>query len=282
MSDRKKCIRCGRAIDTWARLCPFCNHDQTEPVPAAAPTPAPVAEYIPPDDRSTIKRKLGIAGAGVLLLFVSFAVGTIINSDDTPKNAPEPILERPAGAPIALASKRADTQLIPMNEPIAKPITSAPPTQLDANVPNEYQRHDATAVSSVEYQQLAARAQAEKKAPPSFADPRSITGRAYAQAPRPRRTIAAAAEQSRVPSTRPVAEYQPVPNVNVHESTSVRLDLVIGPDGHVQDITMHGTVPRYTREVLAAVRRWRYKPATVNGVPVAAPVTVDISFNANE
>jgi TonB family protein len=167
-----------------------------------------------------------------------------------------------------------------MSEPIAQPITSAPVAKLDASIPTEYQRHDATAVSSVEYQQLAARAQAERRAAAQFADPRSITGRAYAQGARPRRTLASAPK--RVPSTHPVAEYQPVPAIRVDEPMTVRLNLTVGADGRVEEIAMHGTAGRNTREILSAVRRWRYKPATVNGQPVSAPVTVDISFNSDE
>lgn len=277
MTDRKKCIRCDRPIDAWARICPFCNHDQTEPVPAVEPLAAEVAEYTPPDDRELWKRRLGIAGIGVLLLFVAFGVGLLINSDDAPKHAPEPVAEKAADVDIS-SGKRADTQLVPMSDPIAPPITSAPVAQLDANLPNEYQRHDATAVSSVEYQQLAARAQAEKKAAQAFADPRSITGRAYAQAPR--RTIAATPK--RVPSTHPVAEYQPIPAIRVDNPMTVRLQLTVGADGRIEDVAMQGGAGRNSREILSAVRRWRYKPATVNGVPVSAPVTVDISFNANE
>jgi TonB family protein len=286
MSERKPCIRCNRGIDAWAKICPFCNQDQSEPVPAVAAAPDAVAAYRPPDEENFWKRKLAMVGAAVLLLFVSFAVGTIINSDDAPKNAPEPVAQRPAEGSV-LSGKRADTQLVPMNEPMAQPITSAPAATSDGNIPNEYQRHDATAVSSVEYQQMAARAQAEKKAPRAMVDPRTLTGRAYAQAPPRRRTFAAQtaatpATPPRVASTHPVAEYQPVPNIRIRESRTVRLDLMVGADGRVQDVSIHGVVPGYTREILSAVQQWRYKPATVNGNPVPAPVTVDISFKGNE
>lgn len=280
MTDKKKCVKCNRGIDGWARICPFCNHDQTEPVPSAAPAAAEVTQYQPPDDRELWKRRLAVVGAGILLLFASFGVGILINSDDTPKNAPEPVAEKAVDVDRIQSGKRADTQLVPMSEPIAQPITSAPVAQLDANLPTEYQRHDATAVSSVEYQQLAARAQAEKKAAAQFVDPRSITGRAYAQGTRPRRTIVPGPK--RIPSTHPVAEYQPVPAVRVDQPMTVRLNLTVGADGRVEEIAMHGTAGRNTREILSAVRRWRYKPATVNGHPVSAPVTVDISFNSDE
>lgn len=282
MSDSKKCVRCDRPIDAWARICPFCNQDQAQPVLADAATPAQVSNYVAPDDSLFWKRKLAIAGAGILLLFVAFGVGILINSDDTPKNAPEPVAEKAAGGEPVGVARRADTQLVPMNEAMAQPITSAPVAQPDANIPTEYQRHDATAVSSVEYQQLAARAQAEKKAAAGFVDPRTLTGRAYAQqGQRPRRTLAQAT-QAAMPSTHPVAEYQPVPSIQVNETTTVRLNLMVGADGTVQDVSMNGSAGRDTPEILSTVRRWRYKPATVNGHAVPAPVTVDISFKANE
>jgi TonB family protein len=282
MTDRKKCVRCDRPIDAWAGICPFCNHNQLEPVPAAVPTPSYVADYKPPDDKEMIKKKLGMVAIGILLLFVAFGVGLLINQEDAPENAPPPVAEQ--GHDIDVSSgKRADTQLVPVGEPIAQPITSAPVAQLDASIPTEYQRHDATAVSSVEYQQLAARAQAEKKNPAAAVDPRSITGRAYAQQPvRPARRSIAQAQAQRAPSTHPVAEYQPVPAIRVRQPMTVRLNLTVGPDGRVQDVAMLGNAGRETSEILSTVRRWRYKPATVNGQPVSAPVTVDISFKDNE
>lgn len=284
MSDQKPCVRCSRGIDAWARICPYCNQDQTAPVQAAGPIPEAVAAYKPPDEHG-IRQKLAILGAGILMLIVAFGVGLLINSDDAVEKAPETVAERPIDDDIVRSGKRADTQLVPMNEPIAQPITSAPAAAPDANTPTEYQRHDATAVSSVEYQQLAARAEAEKKSPRATVDPRSLTGRAYAQAPRPaRRTIAVppAAGAANVARTRPVPVYQPVPNIHIRESRTVRLDLMVGADGTVKDVSLRDVVPGQTASIIAAVQRWRFKPATDNGVPVSAPVTVDLSFRANE
>ena len=34
--------------------------------------------------------------------------------------------------------------------------------------------------------------------------------------------------------------------------------------------------------IMKAVKKWRFKPATENGVPVSAPFTVDISFRGND
>lgn len=293
-AGQKPCIRCSRAIDAWARICLYCNQDQTAPVAAAAPIPAAVANYRPPEEHG-IKQKLAMVGAGILVLFVAFGVGTLINSDDAVETAPPLIAEKPVDDDIVRSGKRADTQLVPDNEPIAPPITSAPAAAPDANTPNEYQRHDATAVSSVEYQQLAARAAAEKKNPATAVDPLSLTGRAYAQPPRPRRrTIvvppadpsgaqpAAGQSAPSVARTRPVPVYQPVPNIRIRESRTVRLDLMVGADGNVKDVAMRDVIPGQTAAIIAAVQRWRFKPATDNGVPVSAPVTVDLSFRGNE
>lgn len=306
MSERRRCIRCDRGIDAWAKICPFCNQDQSDPVPAVA---SPVAEYTPPAEKS-LKRKLLLFGGGLLMLMAAFGVGMVINRDGTPDKAPETIEEQIAeNEPKPTPAKRADTQLIPVNEPIDQPITSAPMATPAAGMPNEYQRHDATAVSSVEYAQLAARAQAERKATAQQAavDPRSITGRAYAQAP-PRHTIArppvdparqgsqqqqtpmtsaapapgSSISGAAVPRTRPVPEYQPVPNISVARSQTVRLDLMVGADGRVEEVKLRDTVPGQTARIISTVQRWRFKPATENGRPVAAPVSVDISFRGND
>jgi hypothetical protein len=313
MSEQKSCVRCGRGIDAWAKICPFCNHDQATPVPATEPTVQPVASYRPPEDFD-IRRKLLIGGAAILLLIAAFGVGALINSDDAPKSAPVPVAERPTDDDIVRSGKRADTQLVPLNEPAAaQPITSAPAAALDANIPNEYQRHDATAVSSVEYQQLAARAQAEKKATKqAMIDPMSLSGRAYAQqgAPPRRRTLVpsttpAAAPQvpqqplatgdtpqpapmpapspsREVTRTHAVAVSQPLPSVRVSQAQTLRLDLNVGPDGGVHNITMHGVVPGQTAEILRAVQRWRFKPATENGTPISENVTVELVFKGHE
>jgi TonB family protein len=47
------------------------------------------------------------------------------------------------------------------------------------------------------------------------------------------------------------------------------LEVVIDESGNVVQATMRGAVaPTYDRQVVQAAQNWRYKPATVNGVPV--------------
>jgi len=278
MTERKRCIKCERPIDTWARICPFCNWDQSQPVPAREVIPAPVAEYRPPEEIGP-KQLAMYAGAGVLLLIMAFAVGMTINRDGAPKNAPKPLTE--AQAEAVSAPKRADTTLVPMNEPggLEQPITSAPASgPVPGSAPNEWDRSDATAVSSAEYAQLAKRAKAEKKRVAALVDPRSITGAAFAQGPAasPRSNPAVAGAQAMVVRTRPIPQYQPVPALRARGSA--RLDLLVGADGRVKDISIRRAANGNNAALIGAVQSWRFKPATENGHPVPAPYSVEISF----
>ena len=189
MTEQTPCTRCARAIDGWAKICPFCNWDQSVPPPAVEPPkPAAVIAYKPAEEFSL--KKTALYGAiGIVALVLSFVVGMFINSDGAPKNAPETIeeqiaeeQEKKAAGPV----RRAETPLVPTNERggIEQPVTSAPVAAPAGAAPNDYQRTDATAVSSTEYVEIARRAKAEKDRMAMLVDPRSLTGPAYAQAPR--------------------------------------------------------------------------------------------------
>ena len=321
MSEQKPCLRCERAIDGWAKICPFCNWNQAQaaPPPDAVPQQKMAVQYVPEDDiKEQIKRKGLFAGAGLLVLVASFMIGMVINSDDTPDDAPEPLTEQAQKvAPV----RRADTPLVPTNERggMEQPITSAPVSGApqDPNAPSAYDRSDATAVSSVEYNDLAKRAKAERDRMSAVVDPRSLTGAAYAQAQRTvaaRRTVAPAPQpvaglpgtvppplNSTVPNaavppqqvpppqvadtprprraalrTRPVPISQPLPRIN--GTGTARLTLIIGADGRVRDVNIEKALTRNTADLVAAVQRWRFKPATEDGEPISAPYSVDISF----
>lgn len=296
MSDNRRCIRCERGIDAWAKLCPYCNWDQSNTAPPPAPQLREAAPVRSEDDlKDLIKRKGLYAGGGVLILIVAFLVGMIINSDGAPKTAPEPIAEQ--DQKVIPPVKRADTPLVPTNERggIEQPITSAPVAAQPNGLPSAYDRSDATAVSSSEYNQLARRARAEKERMDVLVDPRSLSGVAYAQGQRPARPVAQMPMQGvgNVPNgvppvaeaprrghasirTRPVPQYQPIPHIAARGTA--RLSLLIGPDGRVRDINIERALDRNTVDLVAAVQRWRFKPATENGEPVSAPYSVDISF----
>lgn len=292
MTDHKRCIRCERPIDGWAGICPFCNWNQAQPVPAPG-TVAPrisAVQYTPPKPMDM--RRLIAIGAGVIIsLVLAFLIGMVINSDGAPKRAPEALEEQAAEHNAEnLKPKRADTPLVPAGQGGIEnePITSAPIAMPAGQVPNEYQRTDATAVSADEYAQMAKRAQAEKKKGNTavLVDPRSISGQAYAQgAPaaipqRPRQTADASSVRNvrRVTRTRPIAQYQPIPSTRGRGTA--RYTLIVGADGHVKRINVEqmlrgGNNPALIR----AIQSWRFKPATENGEPVAAPYSVEISFN---
>jgi protein TonB len=313
MSERKPCIRCERAIDQWARICPFCNWDQNQAVPAnhAQQIPHAAATYVPPAEFD-LKKKAWMGVGALVMLIASFAVGAFINSDDAPKKAPESVVAQSAeeAARAEALRHRADTPLVPAGEGgIEQPITSAPSVPVQgATAPSDYDRSDATAVSSVEYQQLAQRAKAEKERMAALVDPRSLSGPAYAQAagrapvrratpprpplmPAPPATAPSNAAASAPPpvaasprerATRgdsaPVPEYQPIPSLNTRGRA--RLELVIGPDGRVKQVHVRNAV-RGTAELINAVRSWRFRPAMENGRPVTGAYNVEISFGGN-
>ena len=311
MSERKPCTRCSRAIDEWSKICPFCNWDQTQPAPAVEPQkPAAVTNYRPPEEFD-LKKKAIFAGVGVLVLIAAFGVGFIINQDGAPDKAPltvEEQQEADAQQKKAGPVRRADTPLVPTNEAggIEQAVTSAPVAAQPGMPANDYQRTDATAVSSTEYAEIAKRARAEKDRMAAMVDPRSLTGPAYAQDARPpqRRVLAQRAavppipgsegaqqqqQQQSAPSmpapqrggditrTRPVPEAQPLPRLSA--SGTAKLNLLVGEDGRVRRVDIERPIAGNTAQLIAAVQRWRFRPATENGRPVAAPYTVEISFN---
>ena len=314
MSDKKPCIRCERAIDPYAKICPYCNWDQADTA-IPAPSQQPVeTTYVPPTERGW-KRHILVLGGGIALLILSFVVGAFINSDATPKNAPAPITgtngETTTAQPVS-APRRADVMLVPLTADDEAPITTAPVASPAEGVPTEYQRSDATAVSSVEYAQLAARAQEEKRRNAALVDPRSLTGPAYAQGqarpapstpvPPPQTSAGSTDFDTQSPSrdierepeppsqdrarvvtrTRPVPISQPIPSISVERDAVARLDLTVGPDGRVTAVHLREGIPGNTAKLIASVQQWRFKPATENGVPVSAPFTVDISFRGND
>jgi len=288
MSDRKTCVKCGRSIDRYARLCPFCNWDQEQPVPAqtSAPTVGPLPEYVPPAETRWRKPVFGAIG-GLLGVIVAFMIGIHVHGKKPPENVPGHEPQAPVSAVQNAQRPHANVTLVPDNgaaPSVEEPITSAPATQTAQGVPTELQRADATAVSSDEYAQMAKRAKAEKKRMAALVDPRSITGAAYDAIAQPQRSrslpqpmMSAASER-----TSPEPESQPLPRIRVRETSVARLELTVGADGRVEGVNVRQGLGEETATLIAAVQRWHFKPATQNGVPVAAPFTVELSFHADE
>jgi hypothetical protein len=292
MTDEKRCVRCERAIDAHAKLCPFCNWDQEETPRPVVAQPTPAADYVPPEEHSSRRMIIGIAG-GAVLLITAFTLGSLIhggNPEDTAAKTGGSLVSTTAGpGPVkaTISGPQSNVALEPVGanqQIVEQPITSAPATTTTNGVPDEYQRSDATAVSSAEYQQLAARAKAEKQS--ALTDPRLLTAPVYARPrPRPRPveegTPAVPAEQIQS-RTAPRAEYIPLPEIHVDRETTIQLTMLVGADGRVHSVNIDGVLPGQTAKVLAAVYSWRFRPATENGVPVAAPFSTAVSFHANE
>src|SRR5262249_16248673 len=127
MADRKPCVKCGRNIDAFARVCPYCNWWQSRPVPAqtvTAPAPPPLVASFDPRTRNSI---LGILTFGFFLM-VAFTSGALSTAPRAAPAAP------PAGAQTqSPSSPRATVTLIPITEgappptSIDSPITAIPP-----------------------------------------------------------------------------------------------------------------------------------------------------------
>jgi len=158
MSEKRRCIRCDRAIDAVAKICPFCNWDQSD-LAVARVEPTPETTYIPPVERPW--RRYGfLTAGGIFLLIAAFALGSIIQGRKPPVRGLENQGETPDKPTTTAAGSgpRTNVTLVPTNAsdtvPVDQPITSAPVAAPAQGVPAEYQRSDATAVSSVEYAQL--------------------------------------------------------------------------------------------------------------------------------
>jgi len=300
MSDRKPCVKCGRTIDAYARICPFCNWDQDEPIvaQAAAPVEGPLPEYHPPADLRWRKPLFSAVG-GVLAVILAFVIGVHVHGRKPPETVPGKEAPPPVATANARPAPRANVRLVPddgASPVIEEPITSAPNTQTAQGVPNELQRTDATAVSSDEYAQMAQRAKAEKKRMAALVDPRSVAGIAYqpvgaAAIPRPAARPSTAApppmyssapEPSRAMRTGPVPESQPLPRIHVPVTTVARLQLMIDAEGRVRDVNVQQGLGPETGTLIASVQRWKFKPATMNGQPVPSAFAVELSFHADE
>jgi len=75
-----------------------------------------------------------------------------------------------------------------------------------------------------------------------------------------------------------VAIDQPLPQIRVDRPSSARLLLTIGTDGRVHDISVLQAIPGEIGRVISAVQDWRFRPATQNGQPVTARLSVEIIF----
>lgn len=97
--------------------------------------------------------------------------------------------------------------------------------------------------------------------------------------PTPAPTTAATTRPEPLAGQTPSPRY-PAQALRRGESGTVTVRAQIGPDGLPSSVEVTGTSGsrHLDRAATDAVRRWRFKPATSNGQPVAGTVSVPISF----
>ena len=301
MAEQKPCVKCGRSIDSLARICVYCNWDQELPPPSAAETAAaPV--YIPPKEHRGRNRILAVV-AFVALIIGAFFVGSMLHGFE-PKDVKAEATQQTGTAATVTSrpaqSHRSDVTLVPVDSGGDQPgnyhgaMTSVPVPATATNATSSAEPADATALPSQQYSAAAARAQAATQSTRPV-DPRSIRGDAAQpaaaragngsirpKATAPRDPSMAVAQAATRPHSEPVAIYQPVPHIRVDRDSTARLYLTVGDDGKVRDIEVVQAVPGEMPKLIAAVQNWRFRPAMQEGQPVTASFTVNITFHANE
>jgi TonB family protein len=103
-------------------------------------------------------------------------------------------------------------------------------------------------------------------------------------APRLPAQDAAGSDHGWVPSTQIVPLFQPLPAYPFEMRASgikgaVAVDFVVDVNGHVQNpVVYNSNNPHFEDAALAAVSKWKFKPATRNGQPVNAAARVTVAF----
>ncbi|MHB0969367.1 MAG: energy transducer TonB [Thermoanaerobaculia bacterium] len=308
MEGRTNCVRCGRDIDALARLCPFCNWEQSETPPPAPVREETVATPPPPSPAVAVVEKVRERVSGrtltimaiVALLLATFAVGGLVLSfssrHDRLLQKAEAQAEREGVAPVQKENGFEDLTLVPVTDPtatIGRSVTSTPIPDPDHQFDTAYDRRDATALPSEEYSQPLQTAPREMQRPYEPVDPRSVAGNVHQPQPgvgrpapvpvrRPSQETRTA-ERTNERRTNPVPIKQPLPDFSDAENSgTVSFNLTIGADGRVKGVDVLKSMPGMTTKMIAALHRWRFKPATADGEPVEGTFRVDISFNADE
>lgn len=96
-------------------------------------------------------------------------------------------------------------------------------------------------------------------------------------------TASSQATSMPVPIGKPSAPY-PVEALRNGESGTVLLRVTVGPDGVPNGIALakSSRSRALDRAAMAAVRGWRFRPATSNGQPVSATVQIPVSYNLGD
>ncbi len=322
MVQKKTCHRCGHQIDAGSRICPYCNQEQlvrtlegeerevTESSPAAT---SPIASRAP---KSSVRQVLLLIG-GVALLIGMFFVGWIVYAMGQPDDEKGAMKEE-AEAPAPSERPAPDITLVAdgsfKGPEIEKAYTSRLDESLNEDLPEEFQRRDATALPIAVYRRVAEEEKRREEARRAeLVDPREVTdaarprrrsaepstppqqdsppspaplGEIPGTAPPVNETASAPASPSEkeqpteaqpaVERTRPRPLSQPLPQILSRRAGSVLVNLTVGSDGEVANVQVIQGMPGVTDQVVRAVQRWKFQPATVNGKPVESSYQVEI------
>jgi protein TonB len=63
---------------------------------------------------------------------------------------------------------------------------------------------------------------------------------------------------------------------------TVRFDVTIGKDGHVENLQLLSGPPLLVQSAMESIRQWVYKPVMLNGQPVPVITTVEVNFTLAE
>ena len=103
-------------------------------------------------------------------------------------------------------------------------------------------------------------------------------------------TVAGNREPIRVGSSGPVpmpakvfdiAPEYPASARTARVEGTIEIDILVGPNGTVEETRIIKSIPQLNQAAMAAVRQWRYAPTVINGVAVPVRMVVKVSFVLN-
>lgn len=88
-------------------------------------------------------------------------------------------------------------------------------------------------------------------------------------------------EVLRAPSMEPLYRVDPkYPPAAIHSRIqgTVRLEAIIGKDGHIEHLRLVSGHPLLVRAAIEAARKWVYRPTRLRGKPVRVVTEIDVEF----
>jgi len=79
-----------------------------------------------------------------------------------------------------------------------------------------------------------------------------------------------------------VQPHYPVQAKQDHVQGKVQFTVLIGKDGHVQNVDLVSGEPVLADAAKEAVEKWVYKPTLLNGQPVEVVTQVDVNFTLSQ